>query len=323
MAAAHNQGASRRKAGSLDRRSFVGSLAAFGAGQVAFGATNCVEQTSAAPKAKNRFSAWDEVSLGGTGIRTSRLGFGTGVKSGNRSSGMVRRNGHDGAVKLVRAAYERGIRFFDTADSYGTHAVLREALSPFPRSSYVICTKYWFMGGGIPEADKSDVESSVDRFLREFKTDYIDILQLHCVFQPDWPTSLQTHMEGLERCKKAGKIRAHGCSFHGAKSLPLAADTKWLDVAHVQINPFGSKMGLKPDEALEQVRKLHAAGKGVIGMKVLGEGSIAKEGRMDQSIAWVLKNNAADVLDIGFLEIAEIDDIARRIAAVEGTVPNT
>ena len=124
MAAAHNEGASRRKAGSLDRRSFVGSLAAFGAGQVAFGATNCVEQTSAAPKAKNRFSAWDEVSLGGTGIRTSRLGFGTGVKSGNRSSGMVRRNGHDGAVKLVRAAYERGIRFFDTADSYGTHAVL-------------------------------------------------------------------------------------------------------------------------------------------------------------------------------------------------------
>ena len=317
MADTHHEDARRQKAGSLDRRSFVGSLAAFGAGQVAFGATNGVVQTSAERKPKARFSAWDEVTLGGTGIRTSRLGFGTGVKSGNRSSGMVRRHGHDGAVKLLRAAYERGIRFFDTADSYGTHAALREALSPFPRSSYVVCTKYWFMGGGIPEADKSDVESSVERFLRELGTDYIDIVQLHCVMQPNWPTALETHMEGLERCRKAGKIRAHGCSFHGAKSLPHAPDTKWLDIAHVQINPFGSKMGLAPEKALALVQRLHATGKGVIGMKVLGEGSIAKEGRMDQSIAWVLKNNAADVLDIGFLDVAEIDDIARRIAAVE------
>ena len=317
MADTHNGGRRRRKSGSLGRRSFVGSLAAFGAGQVAFGATGCAAHAPAERKAKARFSAWDEVALGGTGIRTSRLAFGTGVKAHNRSSGIIRRNGYDGAVKLLRAAYERGIRFFDTADSYGTHAAVREALSPFPRSSYVVCTKFWFMRGGIPEAEKSDVESAVDRYLRELGTDYIDIIQLHCVSQPDWPTLLQRHMEGLERCKKAGKIRAHGCSFHGANSLPLAPDTKWLDVAHVQINPFGSKMGLPPEKALEQVRRLRAGGKGVIGMKVLGEGSIAKEGRMDQSIAWVLKNDAADVLDIGFLDIAEIDDIARRIAAVE------
>lgn len=296
----------------MNRRTFVSSLAAFGMGTVAFGVAGCV----APEKAKAKFSAWDEVSLGKTGIRTTRLGFGTGVNAHNRSSGILRRNGRDGAVKLLRAAYERGIRFFDTADSYGTHDVVREALAPFPRSSYTICSKYWFQRGGIPEADHVDVETSVDRFLRELGTDYIDILQIHCVSQGDWPTALRPHMEGLDRCKKAGKIRAHGCSFHGAKSLPKAPETKWLDVAHVQVNPFGRSMGLPPDRTLEIVRQLRAAGKGVVGMKVLGVGSLAKEGKIDESLSWVLRNDAADVLDIGFLDLSEIDDLVRRIAAI-------
>lgn len=296
----------------FNRRTFVSSLAAFGVGPIALGATGCV----APEKPKAKFTAWDEVALGKTGIRTSRLGFGTGVSAHNRSSGILRRNGRDGAVKLLRAAYERGIRFFDTADSYGTHDVIREALAPFPRASYTICSKYWYQRGGIPETDHVDVETSVDRFLRELGTDYIDILQIHCVSQADWTTALVPHMEGLERCKKAGKIRAHGCSFHGASSLPKAPESKWLDVAHVQINPFGRSMGLHPDRALEIVHKLKSAGKGVIGMKVLGVGSLAKEGKIDESLSWVLRNDAADVLDIGFLSLAEIDDLVRRIASV-------
>ena len=136
------------------------------------------------------------------------------------------------------------------------------------------------------------------------------------VAQGDWPTALRPHMDGLERCRKAGKIRAHGCSFHGARSLPMAPETKWLDVAHVQVNPFGRSMGLPPDRTLEIVRQLRAAGKGVVGMKILGVGSLAKEGKIDESLSWVLQNAAADVLDIGFLDLAEIDDIARRIAAI-------
>ena len=290
----------------------MSALAAIGMAPISFGTAGCV----APEKAKAKFSAWDEVSLGKTGIRTSRLGFGTGVSAHNRSSGILRRNGRDGAVKLLRAAYERGIRFFDTADSYGTHDVIREALAPFPRASYTVCTKYWYQRGGIPEADHTDVETSVDRFLRELGTDYIDILQIHCVSQADWPTALLPHMEGLERCKEAGKIRAHGCSFHGGSSLPKAPETTWLDVAHVQINPFGRSMGLHPDRALEIVRKLKAAGKGVVGMKILGVGSLAKEGKIDESLSWVLRNDAADVLDVGFLSLAEIDDLARRIASV-------
>ena len=177
------------------RREFI----AYGA--VAAGAGPLFAAEPEKVEAKAKFSAWDEVPLGKTGIRTTRLGFGTGVSAHNRSSGIIRRNGHEGAVKLIRAAYERGIRFFDTADSYGTHDVIREALAPFPRSSYTICTKYWYQRGGIPEADHTDVETSVNRFLRELGTDYIDILQIHCVSQGDWPTALQPHMDGLERCR--------------------------------------------------------------------------------------------------------------------------
>ena len=301
----------------MNRRSFVGTFAAFGASPLLLGSAGCTTPADAPVREKRRFSAYDEVTLGSTGIRTTRLGFGTGVNAHNRSSGIVRRNGHDGAVKLVRAAYESGIRFFDTADSYGTHPVIKEALAPFPRSSYTICTKYWFGKGGIPAADHTDIDTSVERFLRELDTDYIDIVQLHCVSQPDWPTALLPRMEALDRFKKAGKIRAHGCSFHGASSLPAAPETPWLDVAHVQINPFGRNMGLHPKKALELVRRLKALGKGVIGMKVLGVGSLAKEGKMDESLAWVLNNDAADILDIGFLSLSEIDDLARRIAAIE------
>ena len=295
----------------VHRRTFLGALAAFGVGAAA-------GEDAAPPAAATaaRFSAWDEVELGKTGIRTSRLGFGTGVNSINRSCGLVRKHGREGAVKIVRAAYERGVRFFDSADSYGTHSILREALAPFPRSSYVICSKYWFMRGGIPEEDRADVEPSVDRFLRELGTDYIDVLQLHCVTKPDWATALAAQMEALERCKKSGKIRAHGCSFHGASALPAALEVDWLDVAHVQVNPFGRNMGLHPKRTLECVARLRARGRGIVGMKVLGVGSLAKEGKIDKSLAWVLQNHAADVLDIGFLDLSEIDDIASRISAV-------
>lgn len=293
----------------IGRRSFVGGL-------VAFGAAGCASGTREAAVPKPRFSAWDEVELGKTGIKTSRLGFGTGVSSHNRSSGIVRKNGRDGAVKIIRAAYGRGVRFFDTADSYGTHQVIREALAPFPRDSYVLASKYWFMKGGIPAEDHTDVETSLNRFLRELGTDYIDILQLHCVSKPDWTTTLASRMEALERFKKSGKIRAHGCSFHGSAALSAAHEVDWLDVAHVQVNPFGRNMGMHPQRTLECVRKMRERGKGIVGMKILGVGSLAKEGKMDQSLGWVIENRVADVLNIGFLDIGEVDDIARRIAAV-------
>lgn len=294
--------------------SFSSSRRVFLGGAAAFAGVGC--RSSGALSAPARYSPWDTVALGKTGIRTSRLGFGTGVNAHRQSCGLVRRHGFDGACRIVRSAYEKGIRFFDVADTYGTHRLVREALAPFPRDSYVLCSKWWFRPGGIPQDSRADVTTSVDRFLRELGTDYVDIIQLHCVTEADWPEKNRADMEALSRCKAAGKIRAHGCSFHGGSSLPAALDEPWLDVAHVQINPFGRNMGLVPQRALSCVHRLRAAGKGIVGMKILGVGSLAKESKIDASLAWVLQQQAADVMNIGFLELSEIDDLARRIESV-------
>jgi aryl-alcohol dehydrogenase-like predicted oxidoreductase len=268
----------------------------------------------------NKYSAYDLVELGKTGIVTSRLGFGTGVASWNRSSALSRKLGKEKAVKLIREAYDRGIRFFDTADAYGTHVFVKEALRDVPRESYVISTKYTLIGG-IPNADKTDVATSIDRFLKELALDYIDIVQIHCVSDKDWNKKLSVSMEALEKAKKDGKIRAHGCSFHSLAALETAAETPWLDVAHVRINPYGRNMSAHPDKVMNIIKKMHKQGKGIIGMKILGVGSLAKEpGKMDASIAYSLNSGAVDVLNIGFLSINEIDDIARRISAVKRNV---
>lgn len=265
----------------------------------------------------SRYSAYEKVSLGKTGIVTSRLGFGTGINSWNRTSALLKKHGVKGATHLVRAAYDRGVRFFDAADSYGSHTFLREALKGLPRDSYTIVTKYAW-SGGIPASDRTDVTSSIERYLRELDTDYIDIVQLHCVTDAAWPRKFEVQMKALEAAKKAGKIRAHGCSFHSLPALETAAETSWLDVAHARINPFDRVMSAPAVKVMPVLKKMHARGQGVIGMKILGVGMLAKEpGKMDASIAYALNSGAVDVLAIGFLSIEEVDDIARRIAAVE------
>lgn len=286
------------------RRTFLGGLVA------------CATGPSFAAAAS--YDPFEVVSLGRTGIRTTRLGFGTGVHSINRDSELLRRNGFDGAVRLLRAAYDRGIRYFDLADSYGSHALVRAAFKGLKRDSYTLGSKIWWRPGGIPEKDRAGAEASIDRFLREIGTDYLDLVELHCVSSPDWKTELATWCEGLARAKKAGKIRAHGCSFHSYSALEKAVDDAWIDLAHVRLNPFGRNMSSHPDRVLAKVREFHEKGKGVIAMKVLGVGTLKdKPGGIDRSLKWNLASGCVDVLNIGFTALAEIDDIVRRIRGLE------
>ena len=283
------------------RRSFIAGAAAF----------------AAAPVGAAASPAYSRVTLGKTGLSPSMLGFGTGVHGWNRASNLTRM-GRETAVKLLRAAYDRGVRFFDLADSYGSHPLLAEALSGVPRDSYVVCTKYAVGGAGIPKSDRADAHSSVERFLRELKTDYVDIVQLHCMTASDWTTKFAEHMEGLSRAKAEGKIRAHGASFHSYSALAAGAKSEWLEVAHVRLNPFGKSMHTHPSRVIELVWQMHAAGKGVIAMKVLGEGALSKSPeKIDESVRWLLKSGAVDVLNIGFESIAQVDDMAARIAAAK------
>ncbi|MBP5226810.1 MAG: aldo/keto reductase [Kiritimatiellae bacterium] len=273
-------------------------------------------EKAAAPAGK--FSAYERVTLGKTGIKPSRLSFGTGVRSFNRNSEILRKGGRDYAVKVVRAAYERGVRCFDMADLYGSHQFVAEALAPFPRDSYVLFSKIWWRGGGVPDADKGTPDVLVDRFLRELKTDYVDLVHLHCVDNGTWPQDLASQMETLEKVKKAGKIRAHGISIHAFSALHAAPGVEWLDAVHVRINPFGSKMAGPVDKNMEEITKLHGEGKGIIAMKVIGEGDFSKDSdKINQSLSFLLKSGVIDVLNIGFVSVEEVDDIARRIAAID------
>ena len=269
------------------------------------------------PKPVAYHSAYERVDLGKTGIRPTRLCFGTGIRSINRNSDLLRK-GRAYAVRLIRQAYERGIRCFDMADSYGSHLPVAEALAPFPRDSYVLFTKIWWRKGGIPDKDKGPVPVLIERFLRELRSDYIDLVQLHCVDNPTWPEDLADKMEGLERAKQEGKIRAHGVSMHAFSAIHRTPSVPWVDAAHVRINPYGKVMAGPVKRNMQEIKKMHDRGKGVIGIKILGEGALSNSPeKIDNSIATALKSGIIDILDIGFLSLDQIDDIARRIAKVE------
>lgn len=262
------------------------------------------------PATKQEFySGAETVTLGKTGIRTSRLCFGTGVKAGGGKSSLDRL-GHDGVIALLRHAYEKGIRCFDMAHSYGTHKYIAEALKDYPRDSYTIITK-------VGCRKDTPIEQRVNDFLKELKTDYIDVMQMHYVNQAEWPQNLAPVMEGLEKCKQAGKIRAHGLSMHMRPALEVAATTEWAEVCHVRLNPFKVLMDGPVPDNVDLCRKLKARGAGVIAMKILGEGWLSQyPEKIDQSVAFTLTSGVVDVMAVGFLDVKEVDDMMDRIARV-------
>ena len=260
-----------------------------------------------------KLSAYDQVEIGKTGIKTSRLCFGTGVKAWQRKSNQTKL-GRDVFVKLLRDAYEMGIRCFDAADLYGSHDVIADALAPFKRDTYTLITKIWWRGGGIPEKERPGSKVVVPRFMKEFKTDYIDMVHVHCVNKSTWITDQISYMNDLEELKKKGDIRSHGCSAHGFPGLKACVDSDWVDAVHIRINPFGSKMNGKLDENLAVAKQLKAQNKGLVGMKILGEGTFAADkAKVDQSLKFALREAQVDVLNIGFLDTDQIKDIAERI----------
>ncbi len=293
---------------SISRRDFVSvtTCAVVAAGGVS--AQRSVES--------KKLSAFDQVEIGNTGIKTSRLCFGTGVKAWHRKSNQTKL-GRDNFVKLLRDAYEMGIRCFDGADLYGSHDIIAEALSPFKRDTYTLITKIWWRENGLPEKERYGAKVLVPRFMKEFKTDYLDIVQVHCVNKNTWITEQASYVNDLEELKIKGDIRAHGCSAHGFPGLKVCVDSDWIDAVHIRINPFGAKMNGKVDENLAVATQLKAQGKGLIGMKILGEGTFAEDKtKVDQSIKFALKEAQVDVLNIGFLDVGQIKEIAERIEKV-------
>jgi len=255
------------------------------------------------------------VTLGKTGIRTTLLGMGTGFTGGNRSSNITRAGV---AESLIRTAYEKGIRYYDCADSYGTHPFTRDALKAYPRESYVVGTKMWVLRGGIPEPERPDADIVVDRFRKELNTDYIDIVQLHCMMTGTWTDEQKRQMDILENLKAKGIVKAHGVSVHSFQALEAAAASPWVDVIHVRINPFGISMDSKdPSQVVPIVEKMHREGKGVIGMKLIGNGNYRDDSaRIDEALKFVLGLGSVDMVIIGFEQPEQIDNYIGRFRNV-------
>jgi predicted aldo/keto reductase-like oxidoreductase len=291
---------------SMNRRQFVNrGLTAAGGLLLARG----VDATGTAP----RFAPSDLVSLGSEGMTVSRMCLGTGMRGGNRQSNHTRM-GYERFEALVQGAYERGVRFFDLADLYGTHQFFARAMQGVPRDSYSIATKIWFRSGGIPETERPDAGVIVQRFLEELQTETIDLLLLHCAVSPDWTTEERRHMDGLEDAKQKGLIRAHGVSCHSLAALEACIDEPWVDSVHARINPYGQNMDGPPEVVVPVLRKIHAAGKGVVGMKLIGEGTFRdSDEKRNRTLEFVLGMDFVDVLLVGCETLDEVDDFTARM----------
>lgn len=270
------------------------------------------------PKA-SFFDPYETVPLGRTGLKFTRFCLGTGVHGGNRHSNATRM-GKEKFEALIRGAHDRGIRVFDLADLYGTHPFLLPPLKDIPRDRLTIISKIWFRRGGIPEPERPDADVVVQRFLKEIGTDYLDLVLLHCVESGNWPNELRRQMDIMEQLKQKGIIRAHGVSCHSIAALEAAAAEPWVDSVHTRINPYGMSMDGAPDEVVPVLKKLHDAGKGVIGMKIIGEGRLRNDPeKRDASAKFVLGLGCVDILNVGFEKTEEIDDLADRVRKVART----
>ncbi len=252
-----------------------------------------------------KFSASDTVTLGGTGIKTSRLAMGTGtVGSGHHSHQTAL--GVKGLSDLLLNGYDHGLRFFDAADSYGSHPHVAEALKHVRRDKVTVLSKSW-------ARDADGMRADLDRFRRELGTDYLDVCLMHCVTEADWTDRFRGAMDVLSEAKEKGTIRAHGCSCHSIEALRAAAKSPWVEIDLARINPVGAYMDADPATVVSVLKEMKTAGKAVVGMKILGQGTLRN--RQDEGIKYALSLGLLDAFTIGAESKQEQEDLIRRIAA--------
>ncbi|OJW22061.1 MAG: aldo/keto reductase [Planctomycetales bacterium 71-10] len=284
----------------FNRRDFLATSAAAAAVAATAGSSRAAFARNALPE-----SPQARRILGKTGIETSLIGLGTGMIGGGQSSNQTKL-GVKGFTRLVRHCLDHGVTLFDVADQYGSHVYLREALKGVPRDKYVIQTK-------THATDAVTARDHLQRYRLELGVDYIDVLLLHCMTKSGWDHEHTGAMEELMKSKEDGLIRAHGTSCHGMDPLRTSAKLPFVEVDLARINPEGLVMDdKKPDEVASVLEEMHGAGKGVIGMKILGEGRIKEPARIDASLKFVLGLGTVDAFIIGFESPEQVDDVLKR-----------
>jgi aryl-alcohol dehydrogenase-like predicted oxidoreductase len=284
----------------MNRRSFFQT--AYGtAGAALITALGRPEWLRGAPARK----ANDVLYLGEDKIKVTRMAVGLGTNAGN----VQREMGLQGVADYLKFAFDQGQFFWDTGDAYKTHFHIREALKSVPREKVTILTKTDVRTTG------ADMKVALDRYRQELGTDYIDIVLLHGMHTPNWPTEMQGIMDVLSEAREKGTIRTHGVSIHSLDALKTAAKTPWCKVHLQGINVAGVRMdSTNVAEVVAVLRQSKAAGKGVLGMKILGEGRLRN--RIDETLRFVLGLDCLDCFTIGAANREELTDLIRRVPQV-------
>lgn len=250
--------------------------------------------------------ATDMVELGQTGIKLTRLGMGTGTNGVGGSSKQTRALGIKGLSDMLHMAYDNGVNFWESADQYGSHPHLKAALKRVPREKVVVLTK-------THATTAKEMWADLDRFRKELGTDYIDIMLLHFMRDPNWPTVKQAAMEVLSEAREKGIIRAHGVSCHTLGALKAAAASDWVQVDLARFNPAGVVMDADVPTVRRVLQQMKAQGKGLIGMKVFGAGRLRK--RVDECLQFQLGTELTDCFTIGQENVEQFWDLQKRIPA--------
>ena len=290
----------------FNRREFLGTMA------VTAGAITLGSPAFAAQRSKKLS---DKVTLGKTGLKSSLIAMGTGSVGYNKGSNQTRL-GQEKFTALLEHAWNSGVRFFDVADSYGSHPYLREAIKTLklPRDKYILMTKTF---SRKPEEAKADIE----RYRKELDTDYVDILLMHCVTEPDWNVRFKGVKDVISEAKSKGIVKVHGCSCHSFEALKTAAADPWVELDLARYNPWGLHMDHQPSESKDKtpqlvgdvLRGMRASGKGVIGMKILGQGDVLKGPdrvqRIHETLKFAFGTGAIDMMSVGFESPQQIDEV--------------
>ncbi|MGH9854020.1 MAG: aldo/keto reductase [Blastocatellia bacterium] len=303
----------------ISRRDFIRQSAEL-AGAAIIGAELLAPAEAATPVRPSVLKASDWVQLGRLNkhkIKIPRLGMGTGTVNGKAQRDL----GQGGFNDLVKHAYDRGVRYIDTADNYKTHEFVREAIkaNKLPRENVFIQTKL-----PIRAETTADPMKTIDRYRQELGVDYIDSLLIHCATKSSWVHDQKALMDAFDEAQHKGWIKIKGCSCHGLTALREATKSDWMEVQLARINPQGRHVDGdhptnphfpegKVPEAMKEIKAMHDKGRGIIGMKIIGEGAFTNAEDREKAVRYAMTCGFVDAVVIGFKSTAEIDEAVERI----------
>jgi predicted aldo/keto reductase-like oxidoreductase len=308
---------------SVSRRGFLQGTAAV-AGAVALSGSH-VMGAEASPAAGGKKLASDVVPLGKTGLKISRVGIGTGSNNGHVQKAL----GKEEFIKVIRYAHEQGVTYIDSARNYVTFNWIADAIKDLDREKVFLQSKVW----GIPGETADDTLKVIDGFRSAYNTDYIDSLLVHCMTKPGWTQDEQRKrmMDGFNEAKERKWIRSKGVSCHSLLALQEAQKSDFNEVHLVRINPQGLHMDIPTGDSggkaadvqpvLDEIKAMHEKGRGIIGMKICGNGDFANQPEeREKSIRFALSNPNIDAIVIGMRSQKEIDENVATVNKVLATL---